>query len=341
MIFVSGRSGHPHDNVHRLIRNILDMMGCSKIAQPFTDFLLVLGGTRHLVDLRKDLKNCFGLHIEFRLIFKFGYKVTTFFAYIKKKVYLCSVKNVYTMQKSFFLILLLAVLSSCGHRPLRVTGATTEAIPVNESADAIQDSGYLAELAPIQENMEREMNVQLGYAPEALWVDAPECPMVNWASDALWEAAKKAYDGRVDIAIVNVGGIRCSWPAGPITKRNVFELMPFDNRLVVLTLKGEDVLALCESFAQYGGQGVAGMRVKIVNGHVADVQIGGKSLDTKALYTVATSDYLSGGADHMDALARYVDYWNSDLLIRDLYLDAVREQDTLRAAVDGRMTMYP
>lgn len=245
------------------------------------------------------------------------------------------------MQKSFFLLSLLAILCSCGHRAVQVRECSTEAIPVNSATDAIQDSGYLAELAPIKEDMEREMNVQLGYAPEALWVDGPECPMLNWASDALWEAAKQAYDGRVDIAIVNMGGMRCAWPAGPITKGNVFELMPFDNRLVVLTLKGEDVLALCESFAQYGGQGVAGMRVKIVNGHVADVQIGGKALNTKAKYTVATSDYLAGGADHMDALTRYVDYWNSDLIIRDLYLDAVREQDTIRAAVDGRMTMYP
>ena len=341
MVFVTRGSRHPHDDIHRLICDILDMMGCSKIAQPFTDFLLVLGGTRYFVDLRKDLKNCFRLHIEFRFIFKFGYKVTTFFAYIKKKVYLCSVKYESTMQKSFFFLLLLAVLSSCNHRPLHVMDATTEAIPVNETADAIQDSSYLAYLAPIKEDMEREMNVQLGYAPEALCVGGPECPMVNWASDALWEAAKKVYDGRVDIAIVNMGGIRCPWSAGPITKGNVFELMPFDNRLVVLTLKGEEVLALCESFAKYGGQGVAGMRVKIVNGQVADVQIGGKALDTKALYTVATSDYLSGGADHMDALARYVDYWNSDLLIRDLYLEAVREQDTIRAAVDGRMTIYP
>ena len=165
--------------------------------------------------------------------------------------------------------------------------------------------------------------------------------MLNWASDALWEAAKKVYDGRVDIAIVNMGGMRCSWPAGPITRGNVFELMPFDNRLVVPTLKGEDVLSLCESFAQYGGQGVAGMRVTIIDGRVADVQIGGKALNTKARYTVATSDYLSGGADHMDALARYVDLWNSDLLIRELYLEAVREQDTIRAAVDGRMTIQP
>ena len=230
---------------------------------------------------------------------------------------------------------------ACNRQPKTVISYTTEAIPVNASADAIQDTEYLRQLAPIKAALEEEMNVQIGYAPENLWVGEPECPMLNWATDALWEAAKKVYAGRVDIAIVNMGGMRCSWQKGPVTKGCVFELMPFDNRLVVLTLKGEDVIALCESFARYGGQGVAGMRVKVLDNKLVDVTVGGKAVNPKALYTVATSDYLAGGTDHMDALTKYVEYWDSDLLIRDLYLEAVREQDTIRAAVDGRMTMEP
>ena len=245
------------------------------------------------------------------------------------------------MQKSIFLFFFAALLGACTHQPLHVTGCSTEAIPVDASTDCLQDTVYRTQLAPVKADLEREMNVQIGYAAQDMWVGAPECPMLNWASDALWEAAKKVYPGRVDIAIVNMGGMRCSWQAGPITRGCVFELMPFDNRLVVLTLKGTDIIALCESFARYGGQGVAGMRVKIVDGQLADVSIAGRPVKDQALYTVATSDYLSGGADHMEALTRYVDYWNSDLLIRELYLEAVREQDTLRAAVDGRMTMYP
>jgi len=244
------------------------------------------------------------------------------------------------MSNKYIGIVLFALCAAaCTQQPKQVTAVSTEMIAVDASSDGIQDAAYLAQLAPIKANLEREMNVQIGYAPERLWIREPECPMLNWSTDALWEAAKQAYPGRVDIAIVNMGGMRCEWQAGPVTRGCVFELMPFDNRLVVLTLKGSDVLALCESFARYGGQGVAGMRVTIVDGQVADVTIGGKPLDNKAYYTVATSDYLSGGADHMEALTRYTDYWNSDLLIRDLYLTAVQTQDTIRAAVDGRMTI--
>lgn len=236
-------------------------------------------------------------------------------------------------------LLLLLLFASCHRQPARVVSVTTEAIPVDASVDAIQDSSYIAYLAPTKAALEAEMNVQIGYAPERMWVAGPECPMLNWATEALWEAAKRVYPGKVDIAIANMGGMRCSWEAGPITKGCVFELMPFDNELVVLTLKGEDIIALCESFAHYGGQGVAGMRVTAVDGKLADVSIAGKAVDPQALYTVATSDYLSGGTDHMDALAHYTECWKSDLLIRDLYLQAVQEQDTIRAVADGRMNL--
>ena len=246
-----------------------------------------------------------------------------------------------TMRKSFFILFAVLAFCACQRPTLHVVHATTEALPIDASLDAIQDTNYLAQLAPAKAALEREMNVQIGFAPERLWVREPECPMLNWASDALWEAAKKVYDGRVDIAIVNMGGMRCEWPAGPVTKGSVFELMPFDNQLVVLTLKGSDVIALCESFARYGGQGVAGMRVTVIDNKLADVTVGGKPVNPNALYTVATSDYLAGGTDHMEALTKYIEYWNSDLLIRDLYLEAVRQQDTIRAAVDGRMTMKP
>ena len=239
-----------------------------------------------------------------------------------------------------FLLCALFLLPAC-NKQVKVVSVSTEALPVDASSDAIQDTVYLKQLAPIKADLEQQLNVQIGYAPERLWVGDPECPMLNWATDALWEAAKKVYPEKVDIAIVNMGGMRCEWPAGPITKEKVFELMPFDNELVVLTLKGEDVISLCESFAKYGGQGVAGMRVAVIDGNLADVQVGGKAVDPKALYTVATSDYLSGGTDHMEALTRYVEYWKSDLKIRDLYMEAVQTQDTLRAAVDGRMTMKP
>ena len=75
-----------------------------------------------------------------------------------------------------------------------------------------------------------------------------------------------------------------------------------------------------------------------VDGQLADVSVGDKPVDKDAIYTVATSDYLAGGADHMDALKNHVDYWNSGLLVRDLYVQSVKA-DTIRAIMDGRMNI--
>jgi hypothetical protein len=79
--------------------------------------------------------------------------------------------------------------------------------------------------------------------------------------------------------------------------------------------------------------------MKAVDGQLAEVLIGGRAVEKDSLYTVATSDYLAGGTDHMEALTRYVDYWDSDAIIRSLYLEAVKEQGTITAKVDGRMTL--
>lgn len=241
----------------------------------------------------------------------------------------------------FSTIVSLLLFSACtkqtgtGH----VTSARTEVIPVDASLDPVRDTAYLARLAPYKAVVDEAMSGKVGYVPDTLWVGAPECPLLNWLTDALWSAAKKVYPGRVDAALVNIGSVRGEWLPGDLTFGQIYTIMPFENMLVVLTLSGEDIIDLCASFAQFGAQGVAGMRVTIADSQLADLTIGGKPVDPKKNYTLATSDYLTGGADHLTALTRYKKLWNSQLPIRDLYIKEAQQQDTIRAAVDGRMTI--
>ena len=234
---------------------------------------------------------------------------------------------------------LLFVLTAC-HRPAQVASVSTEAVPVTTdciaAAPAVAEA-YTAALAPKKAALEAEMSVVLGYAPEDMTVHRPECNMLNWAADALLAKARQHYDGRVDMAVVNIGGMRCEWHKGDITKQPVFELMPFDNRRVVLTLRGEDILELCQVFAEVVGEGAAALRMQAEDAQLIDAQIDGRSIDPEAYYTVATSDYLAGGTDHMTPLTRHIAYWDSDLLIRDLYLEYVQEHQTISASIDGRM----
>lgn len=235
------------------------------------------------------------------------------------------------------LIVGILVGKGCLHKPMHVVESKSEIVLIDSTLDAIQDSSYIAYLAPIKAQLEAELRVPIGYAPEALTVSRPECTMLNWACDALLAMARQRYAGKVDMAVTNIGGMRCEWAAGDITFKDVFELMPFDNELVVLTLTGEEVLNLCHIFAKLGGEGVSGLRMKARDGRLKEATINGKEIEPSACYTVATSDYLSQGNDHMEPLARYVEIWRSEEKIRDLYIEYIEQEGTVSARIDGRM----
>ena len=238
--------------------------------------------------------------------------------------------------KLLFAILLVSLFTAC-HRPLHVSKTTGQVLLVDSTYNAMQDTQYLQSLAPIKEDLEKQLGAPIGYAPEALTVNRPECTMLNWACDALLAIAQKQCPNPVDMAVVNIGSMRCEWAAGEITFRNVFELMPFDNELVVLTLTGEEIHRLCEIVATNNGEGMAGLRLKARNGKVLQVEINGKSLEKDKTYTVATSDYLSQGNDGMLPLKNHIQCWNSEEKIRDLYIEYIKQVKVVQAKVDGRM----
>jgi 2',3'-cyclic-nucleotide 2'-phosphodiesterase (5'-nucleotidase family) len=196
------------------------------------------------------------------------------------------------MRNFITIFFLLVVLTAC-HKSVRVVESNSEVITIDSTFDSIQDTTYLLHITPIKDMLKKQLDMPIGYAPKTLPVYQPECPMLNWASDALFTVTKQLYPKQVDMAVVNIGGMRCEWASGDITFRNVFELMPFDNELVVLTLSGKDILALCDIFAKHGGEGVAGLRMVAKNGVLKSVTIAGKEVIPEVYYTIATSDYLS------------------------------------------------
>lgn len=229
--------------------------------------------------------------------------------------------------------------TACG--PIFDVGISkSKVIVVDTSWDKLIDTNYLRMLTPYKTFMEHTMSKQIGYAKVNLTTGKPESPMSNWSSDALLTIARKEYKHPVDIAIVNMGGLRCEWNKGPITLQNVYELMPFDNELVVLTMMGKDILTLCDHIAQQGGQGVAGLRMQIKKGKAVNVTINKKKVIPNKKYYVATSDYLSTGNDHLEPLANHTNIWCSHKKIRELYRDYIISQKVISAKKDGRIKNY-
>ncbi|HSN99853.1 MAG TPA: 5'-nucleotidase C-terminal domain-containing protein, partial [Candidatus Nanopelagicales bacterium] len=94
----------------------------------------------------------------------------------------------------------------------------------------------------------------------------------------------------VDVAILNKGGIRQAVPKGQITKATVYSVLPFDNKLLVCSLKGKEIVQ------HLGHKEAVGIGISTTRDgrFVLD---GGRPLDDETHYTVATVDFLYFGGD--------------------------------------------
>ncbi|MFM2245691.1 MAG: hypothetical protein RL071_1765 [Pseudomonadota bacterium] len=123
-----------------------------------------------------------------------------------------------------------------------------------------------------------------------------------WAAAAVQGAFPDA-----DLGVQNGGGLRADLPAGPLIAADWQDIMPFPNTAVLIELSGAQVLAMLEEGAagRHSFLHVAGARYRIDPARPASaricpgVEVGGRPLDPKATYRVATSNFLAEGGDHM------------------------------------------
>jgi len=237
--------------------------------------------------------------------------------------------------KNIFFLAIALVAMACGKQPMKVTHVESIAIPIDSSLDAIQDTDYYAELRPYQEQMDNKLSTVIGHTSQYMSVGTPESPMLNWSCDALKAIAEKVFDTKVDLAIVNVGGLRCEWLPGDLSIKSCYELMPFDNELVLVSLKGSDLKDLAQAMAVKGGEGISGMTMEIQNGQAKNVLVGGKEIVPEAIYKIATSDYLAAGNDYLDPLGRHIDKQVTGMFIRDLYIEYIKQTTAQGKEVEG------
>lgn len=213
-----------------------------------------------------------------------------------------------------------------------------------DSTFDVTNSEYTAYLAPIKAQLNATMSGVIGVAAESMTGHQPESLLSNWTSDAILHAANALMNEPIHVAIMNMGGLRCEIPKGDITLWKMFELMPFDNELVILTLTGNDLKDLCDGFAADGGQGVAGLRFQIKNDKAQNILVAGEPIDVnKEDYKIAVSNYLAEGNDRMIALTRCTNTMTTGLKLRDLFVDFVKEETAqgreIKSQLDGRITV--
>ena len=246
--------------------------------------------------------------------------------------------------KNLLIVPLFALTTlSCSHKTWVVTHASATKIVIDSTTEQSADKNYEAYLQPFKQKVDAKMNVVIGEAAVTMRGHAPESLLSNYSADVYRESASAFLGETVDMAVVNLGGLRTVVPAGNITVGKVFELMPFENELVVLWLRGDTLLQLCQFFASVGGEGVSGLRMVIDNGKAVDITIGGKALDLTKLYSIATNDYLAGGNDKMIQLAHYEKRRNTGIKIRSMLIESIQKEtkkgNKIQSKLDGRIAV--
>jgi len=209
-------------------------------------------------------------------------------------------------------------------------------------ADQPADTTLSALLLPYSDSVNKSMNEVVGVSDVILEKKRPECTMGNFMTDAMLEMARQKFGRRVDVAFVNYGGMRLTQvAAGELTRGKIFEMMPFENMLILQEIKGSVLQEFLDHLAAWDGWPVAGMTMQIKDKKAVNVLIAGKPLDPSAVYVVANSDYVANGGDGLTFL-RNISQQNIGYLVRDSFFDYIKwlkaQGKNITAKIENRVT---
>ncbi len=175
----------------------------------------------------------------------------------------------------------------------------------------------------------------VGYSENGLFFARPESSLSNFIVDNLAEDVAELTGKKVDVAIMNFGGIRIHIiPSGDILLDNIQSMLPFKNYGTWLSLGGRELRAVFEQMAATRPQCISGARVVVEEGRLRSVIIGGKPLDDNKIYGVATIDFLVDGGDGYKLARGAREMIITDKKIGDMILEDVRALTAAGKSVD-------
>ena len=244
-------------------------------------------------------------------------------------------------------VLYLSILSFC----FALVACKTESnqqkygynIEINQQV--LSDSSIVKYYQPFKKNLEESlMNTPISYSPETYKKNDGELnsTLSNMFADATYEMSNPVFNKmsgkNIDIVLLNNGGIRSIISKGNISEKTAFELMPFENSIVVLELNGLSIIKMIDYLRKVKLQHpISGLQITLNNDYsVNEVQINGVSIENEKKYYVATTDYLLEGGDKMYFLAETTKTTDINYKMRDILIDYFKKYDTLKLKSDNR-----
>lgn len=216
-------------------------------------------------------------------------------------------------------------------------------VDINESIAA--DQAIEDFIKPYREHVNSDLDSVISYAVATYSKSDGELNTAigNLMADATFSESNPVFKKRtnkdIDFVLLNHGGIRAIISKGNITSRTAFEVMPFENSVVVVGLKGKQISEMMTYLAQVKRAHPLSNQVELIldkNSKTISATISGQAIDTNKIYYVATNDYLYNGGDRMTFFQPNEGLHVLDYKIRNVLIDYFKKQDTLNPKRDQR-----
>jgi len=184
----------------------------------------------------------------------------------------------------------------------------------------------------LKQEKDKVMNITIGSSKEAMSSYPPESPLSDLLVNMLFEwgneylLSKKMQ--KADLALLNFGGIRAALPQGRITIGDIYEIIPFDNTVTFVFVKGSELLKMFNTFNEKTAP-LANVETVYEANRLISYTIGGAPLDLDKTYTLVTINFLATGGDGFLSNVNFESAIYLDKLLRDVFIETIRRTELL------------
>jgi len=251
----------------------------------------------------------------------------------------------YNVVLSYFVLFLTFLLNvSCQQQKLYVTKIEGKEIGITDQQKEV--ASIEAFIKPYRDHIDQDLSTVLATAPQTLDKNGEwQTSMGNMFADAVMLKGNPIFVARekksIDIVLLNHGGIRSIISQGNVTARTAYEIMPFENSLVVIALKGEQVEEMINYIiTEKKPHPLNGMTFTIGKDNKATaILIQGKPFLMNQIYYVGTNDYLSNGGDNMNFFKKGIYKYDLDYKLRNILIDYFKDVNTIPIINDVRINV--
>tara|TARA_B100001057_G_scaffold481890_1_gene556462 strand:+ start:307 stop:1101 length:795 start_codon:yes stop_codon:yes gene_type:complete len=233
------------------------------------------------------------------------------------------------------------ILTSCNNTIFEISEINAENIKISSSNEENEDLENLIE--PYRKKINNLKEV-IGYAKNSMTVrdGVLESSLGNFLADILLTEVNLIFTelskNQIDFCILNMGGVRANINEGIVTQHDLFKVMPFENKAVVIKITGKDVLNLVNFINEENkAHPISGLKIVYNKNELNNVLIKNKVFDITKNYLVLTSDFLHNGGDNMYFLESPIEKFELNLYIRDAFINGIKRVDTLYSKKDKRI----